>query len=291
MHQGRRWWLGGLVGAVVAVGREGVGAASREGDRGGLISLDKSLMVQLVNFLILLAILWRLLYRPFLAKMEERRAAIKKALEEAQAARAEAARQQEENAARLRQAHAEAAAIHQQALKAASEEQRRLVAAARREAQQLVESAKAQTDADIRRAREELRREVAELSTAVAEKLIRKSLRDDDHRRIVDDFIALVARQGRADHLETIAAAYRDLVDEDLGRVRARVRAAVPLTPSEHERLQQRLGRTLDGKQVLLEEHVDDRLLGGFIAEVDSFIVDGSLDGQLARLKERLARG
>jgi len=105
------------------------------------------------------------------------------------------------------------------------------------------------------------------------------------------DFIALVARQGRADHLETIAAAYRDLVDEDLGRVRARVRAAVPLTPSEHERLQQRLGRTLDGKQVLLEEHVDDRLLGGFIAEVDSFIVDGSLDGQLARLKERLARG
>jgi len=57
------------------------------------------------------------------------------------------------------------------------------------------------------------------------------------------DFIALVARQGRADHLETIAAAYRDLVDEDLGRVRARVRAAVPLTPSEHERLQQRVGR------------------------------------------------
>src|SRR3989442_14490590 len=198
MHQGRSWWLGGLVGAVVALGPEALWAASPEGAHGGLISLDKSLIVQLVNFLILLAILWRLLYRPFLAKMEERRAAIKKALEEAQAARAEAARQQEENAARLRQAHAEAAAIHQQALKAASEEQRRLVAAARREAQQLVESAKAQTDADIRRAREELRREVAELSTAVAEKLIRKSLRDDDHRRIVDDAIARLARSSRA---------------------------------------------------------------------------------------------
>lgn len=105
------------------------------------------------------------------------------------------------------------------------------------------------------------------------------------------DVVALVARQGRADHLQAIAAAYRDLVDEDRGRVRARVRTAVPLTPSEREQLQQRLGRALDGKQVLLEEVVDDRLLGGFITEVDSFIVDGSLDGQLARLKERLARG
>jgi F0F1-type ATP synthase membrane subunit b/b' len=34
-----------------------------------------------------------------------------------------------------------------------------------------------------------LRREVAELSTAVAEKLIRKSLRDDDHRRIIADAV------------------------------------------------------------------------------------------------------
>jgi F-type H+-transporting ATPase subunit b len=195
MHQGRRLWLGGLVCAVVVLGPEALWAASQEGDHGGgLINLDKSLIVQCVNFLILLAILWRLFYRPFLAKMEERTAAIKKALEEAQAARAAAARQQEENEARLRQAHAEAAAIHQQALKEAGEEQRRLVDAARKEAQRLVESAKAQTDTDIRRAREELRREVAELSTAVAEKLIRKSLRDDDHRRIVDDAIARLAR-------------------------------------------------------------------------------------------------
>lgn len=105
------------------------------------------------------------------------------------------------------------------------------------------------------------------------------------------DFVALVARQGRADHLEAIAAVYRDLVDADLGRVRARVRTAVPLTETERQQLQQGLGRALDGRQVLLEEAVDDRLLGGFVAEVDSFIVDGSLDAQLARLRERLARG
>ena len=44
---------------------------------GGLINLDKSLIIQLVNFLILLFVLSRLLYRPLLAKMEERTSARK----------------------------------------------------------------------------------------------------------------------------------------------------------------------------------------------------------------------
>jgi F-type H+-transporting ATPase subunit b len=167
-------------------------AASEGGPEGGLISLDKSLIVQAINFVILLLILKRLLYKPFLAKMEERTQAIQKSLDEAQAARAEAARQQEENEARLRAAHAEAAAIRAQALKEAAEEQKRLLEAARAESQRLVETAKAQMDADVRRAREDLRREVADLATAVAEKLVRRSLRDEDHRRIVADAITKV---------------------------------------------------------------------------------------------------
>ena len=178
--------------ALALVGPAAAWAASEGGHEGGLISLDKSLIVQAINFLILLFILKRLLYKPFLAKMGERTQAIQKSLDEAQAARAEATRQQEENETRLRAAHAEAAAIRAQAMKDASEEQKRLVEAARAESQRLVESAKAQMDADVRRAREELRREVAGLATAVAEKLVRRSLRDEDHRRIVAEAITQV---------------------------------------------------------------------------------------------------
>jgi F-type H+-transporting ATPase subunit b len=169
-------------------------AAKAEEESGGLISLDKSLFVQVLNFLILLFVLWKLLYKPFMAKMDERTTAIKKSLEEAQLARAEAQRQQEENASQLRQAYAEAQAIRDAAMKEAAEEQRKLVEGARAESQRLVESAKAQMDNDVRRARDELQREVAELSTAVAERLIRRSLRDDDHRRIVDEAIGHMAK-------------------------------------------------------------------------------------------------
>jgi len=161
---------------------------------GGLISVDKSLIVQVVNFLILLVILQRLLYKPLLAKMEERTAAIKKSLDEAQSARAEATRQQAENAEQLRRAYAEAQSIRDAALQEAAEEQRKLVETAQREAKSLVDNARAQTETDIRRARDELRREVSELATQVAEKLVRKSLRDEDHRRIVDDAVARIGR-------------------------------------------------------------------------------------------------
>jgi F-type H+-transporting ATPase subunit delta len=105
------------------------------------------------------------------------------------------------------------------------------------------------------------------------------------------DFLALVAAQGRVDHLDAIITAYRELDDEAAGRVRARVRTSVPLSEAERSSLAGRLGRVLGGKQVVLEEVADRELLGGFVAEVGSLLVDGSLDGQLARLRDRLEHG
>src|SRR2546422_2928596 len=195
MRQRDREWVGTIARVVVVLvllAPAVAWAASEAGHEGGLISLDKSLIIQFLNFIILLLILQRLLYKPFLAKMAERTQAIQKSLDEAQAARAEAARQQAENETRLRAAHAEAASIRAQALKDAAEEQKRLVDAARAEAQRLIDGARAQMEADVRRARDELRREVAELATAVAEKLIRKSLRDEDHRRLLAEAIAQI---------------------------------------------------------------------------------------------------
>ena len=109
-------------------------------------------------------------------------------------------------------------------------------------------------------------------------------------RKLVQDFLGLVADRGRADHLSEIVAAYRALVDAEHGQTRAQVRSAVALTDKERQELSARLERAL-GQRILLEEQVDATLLGGFIAQVGSLILDGSLDGQLARLRQRLARG
>ncbi|PWU18097.1 MAG: ATP synthase F0 subunit B [Candidatus Rokuibacteriota bacterium] len=166
-------------------------ALASEGE-GGFINLDRSLLIQAVNFGLLLLVLVKLLYRPLLAKMDERSQAIKKSLEEAQAARAEAQREREEHAAKIQAAYAEAQAIRAAALAEAAEEQRRLVEAARAEAARLVQSARAELEQDVRRARQELRQEVSDLAIGVAERLIKRSLRDEDHRRIVEDAIARI---------------------------------------------------------------------------------------------------
>ncbi|HVG79754.1 MAG TPA: F0F1 ATP synthase subunit B [Patescibacteria group bacterium] len=195
MHHRRSDWRGWLVCAVVSLlfllptvtlAAEGGG----EHGGGGLINLDKSLIVQVVNFVILLIVLQKFLYKPLLAKMEERTGAIKRSLDEAQAARADAVRQQEENAAQLRAAYAEAASIRDQALREAEEAGRKQLEAAQVQARKLVEDTKAQLDGEIRRAREELRRETTDLALAVAEKLVRRTLREEDHRKIVADAIA-----------------------------------------------------------------------------------------------------
>lgn len=109
--------------------------------------------------------------------------------------------------------------------------------------------------------------------------------------KLVRDFLGLVAAHGRAAMLPDIADTYRALVDAELNRARARVRTAVSLNDDERTNLASRLGAALGGKHVALDDVVDQQLLGGFVAEVGSLIVDGSLDGQLARLRERLARG
>jgi F-type H+-transporting ATPase subunit delta len=105
------------------------------------------------------------------------------------------------------------------------------------------------------------------------------------------DLVGMLAARGRIDGLRQIGEAYRELLDTDQGRVRARVRTAVALTQDERASLARSLGRALGGKQVLLEEVVDPTLVSGFVAEIGSFVLDGSIDGQLARIRERLVRG
>jgi F-type H+-transporting ATPase subunit delta len=120
------------------------------------------------------------------------------------------------------------------------------------------------------------------VATAIAQKI--------GTRKLVQDFVGLVAERGRANHLPEIIGAYRAMVDADLGRARAQVRTAVAFTDAEKQKLSARLEQAL-GKRIILEEQVDASLLGGFIAQVGSLILDGSLDGQLARMRQRLARG
>jgi F-type H+-transporting ATPase subunit b len=193
----------GLCGAVVGpatrvlglwtaiIGLPALAQASEEGGN-SIIEVNWTLAVQLVSFLLLLVVLSKLLYRPLLGALEGRTAAIQQQLAEAQAAREEAQRALGAMEQRIRTAQADAQALRERALREAAELRDRLSAEARQEAARLIEGAQAQVSQEVRRARAELRAEVGVLATQIAERLIRKSLNDEDHQRILREALARI---------------------------------------------------------------------------------------------------
>jgi len=96
----------------------------------------------------------------------------------------------------------------------------------------------------------------------------------------------LVDRQRIAD-LAAVARAYRAMVDQQAGRVRATVTSARPLSEDELGRLREAIGR-MTGRSIVLESKTDPALIGGVVAQVGATMLDGSLRTQLERMREEL---
>ena len=103
-------------------------------------------------------------------------------------------------------------------------------------------------------------------------------------------FLSLLLERDRLVHLTGIVNCYRRLLNEARGRVDAKVISAAALEPSLVERVRGQL-RSISGKEVILQQVVDPELLGGLQVELEGKIYDGSVRTQLAKMKQRIARG
>ena len=98
------------------------------------------------------------------------------------------------------------------------------------------------------------------------------------------NFLLLLADRDRLAYLQAIIRDFRGLADDRLGRVRARVTSAVPLTAEESRRISEKLAQATQA-QVILETAVDPSLLGGVVAQLGSRVYDGSVRAQLEELR------
>ena len=158
-------------------------------EQGGIINLNMTLLVQMVNFLILIVLLQRFLYKPLTQFLATRADGIKRSLEEAKAAREAASKAQQEYEARIAATRREAAALRESAVREVEEERQRLLKVSRDEAARLLTEAKAQIEQEVKRAKAELRAEVVGLSLGVAERLIGRSLTTEDDRRLAEQVV------------------------------------------------------------------------------------------------------
>jgi F-type H+-transporting ATPase subunit b len=124
--------------------------------------------------------------------LEKRRRAIEESLEHAERTKREADEILEEYRARLREAREQADEIVVRARRAGESLNDEAKEAATKQREELLAAARRDIDAETRRALEEIRKEVANLTVMATEKMTRKSLTPEDHRRLVEDALGEV---------------------------------------------------------------------------------------------------
>jgi F-type H+-transporting ATPase subunit delta len=97
----------------------------------------------------------------------------------------------------------------------------------------------------------------------------------------------LLVRKGRTNLAGDIAAAFRQLVDDESGIAHVYARTAVPIDEAELAALTTRL-RDRTGKNVVLETEVDPSLLGGIVIQIGDQLVDASTRARLQALRGSL---
>ncbi len=104
----------------------------------------------------------------------------------------------------------------------------------------------------------------------------------------VRNFVAVLIDHGRIAMLPQIARQFETELNQRLGLAEAHVVSLRELGPAERSALEAQLV-ALTGKRVQAKYQTDQKILGGAVVRIGSTIYDGSVRGQLQKLKEQLS--
>lgn len=140
-------------------------------------------------FVIFAAILYKILKKPLVNMLVKRTADIEKALSDAEKAREAALAQVREYESKMASLERELADMKSNALKAAEKERELILAEAEKTVAKMKRFAVSMIEAETAKAKADLRRELAELASAEAEKRIEKDVRGEKAQDVLDEYI------------------------------------------------------------------------------------------------------
>ena len=162
-----------------------------------LVQIDPGLFIwTIVTFLVLLGLLAKFAWGPLLKALDERQEMIRKSLDDADQAKQELERLHQESAQIIAEARAEAQSIVAKSRTAAETVREDLKQKAKEDADALVRGAQRQIQLETARAIQEIRHEVVDLSLAVASKLIKKNLTQEDNDALIRDSLRQIEASG-----------------------------------------------------------------------------------------------
>ena len=154
-----------------------------------MVDINWTLAAQIVNFLILLAIVSWFGYKPIMKAMEERQNRIANDLKNAEDIREEALKVKKEYERQLAEARGEAQTIIDKANKTAKEAYEQMLAQAREEQENIFKTAKMQIEREKANALLEVRSEVVSLSMQLASKVVEKKIDAETDQKLINEFL------------------------------------------------------------------------------------------------------
>lgn len=234
------------------------------------------LIVQIVNFLILLVILRAWVYEPVVRMMENRRKTIAQGLEDARIAAEARASAEEQAKTILAEAQANAAHKIREAMERAEVAAREIRAQAEADATKAREAALAEAAQERDRILADVRGQISVLAMAAAQKIIGEVLDEKRQHALINAFFSGV-KSGKVVVLE----------NESISGASATVTSALPLTDEEQEAVKKDVLSRM-GAQATISFRVDPSILGGLVIRVGDKVLDGSVVGQLEAMRQSL---
>lgn len=157
------------------------------------------ILASLLNLVIIFLLVKRFLYKPVKKMLESRQSTIDGQYDDAKRAREEAFESKKAYDEKLQGAKEEADKVIKSAVDIAATREREMLENAKEKADGIIRQAQADADLEKKKAEESIRREIVEVSSALAEKMLEREVSADDHKQFIDSFIEGIGDQNDAD--------------------------------------------------------------------------------------------
>jgi F-type H+-transporting ATPase subunit b len=147
------------------------------------------IIAQVLNFIVLMTLLWLFAYKPIMRQMDARAKRIKESLEQAETIKQQSALAEKELAKKLEEAALEGRRLVELAMTSGETMRQKALIDAGKEADKLLARARGEISRERDEVIGEIRKEFANLTIMATEKVIKRSLDKESQRELIDDVL------------------------------------------------------------------------------------------------------
>ena len=159
------------------------------------MSLNFTLILQIISFLILLWLLAKFLYKPFMKYLDERAEDVRRLIEGAEHDRKKAEEHLEASKEEIRKTREAMLKMKEATTRDADREKIKTIDEAKKEALEILQRTELDVKKEIERAKDNVRKDISSLSLAIAKKILGREIKEEDHKKLIKESLKELNRE------------------------------------------------------------------------------------------------